>query len=64
MSATATDWTSTCPPPAWPSSRSSSSATNFYGDSEIADLFRRAQAEVRKGGEQGKQLLPSGLSGA
>jgi hypothetical protein len=27
------------------------------GDSELADFFRRAQAESRKGGEQGKQLL-------
>ncbi len=29
------------------------------GDSELADLFRRAQAESRKGGEQGKALLRS-----
>jgi hypothetical protein len=27
------------------------------GDSEAADLFRRAQAESRKGGEVGKSLL-------
>ena len=27
------------------------------GDSELADLFRRAQAESRKGGEQGKEHL-------
>ena len=27
------------------------------GDSELADLFRRAQAESRKGAEQGKQFL-------
>jgi hypothetical protein len=27
------------------------------GDSELADLFRRAQAESRKGGEQGKEFL-------
>jgi hypothetical protein len=27
------------------------------GDSELADLFRRAQAESRKGGEQGKAAL-------
>jgi len=27
------------------------------GDSELADLFRRAQAESRKGGEQGKAFL-------
>ena len=33
------------------------------GDSEVADLFRKAQAESRKGAEQGKQLLKSRLSG-
>jgi hypothetical protein len=27
------------------------------GDSQLADLFRRAQAESRKGAEQGKQFL-------
>ena len=27
------------------------------GDSELANFFRRAQAESRKGAEQGKQLL-------
>ncbi|MGN6872522.1 MAG: hypothetical protein ACTHMY_29380 [Solirubrobacteraceae bacterium] len=27
------------------------------GDSELADFFRRAQAESRKGGEQGKAQL-------
>ena len=27
------------------------------GDSEIADLFRKAQADSRKGAEMGKQLL-------
>lgn len=27
------------------------------GDTELADLFRRAQAESRKGAEQGKALL-------
>jgi hypothetical protein len=27
------------------------------GDSELADFFRRAQTESRKGGEQGKKLL-------
>jgi hypothetical protein len=27
------------------------------GDTEVADLFRRAQAESRKGGEVGKGLL-------
>ena len=31
------------------------------GDDEIATLFRKAQAESRKGGEQGKQLLKSRL---
>jgi hypothetical protein len=33
------------------------------GDTELADFFRRAQAESRKGAEQGKQLLRSRLSG-
>ncbi len=33
------------------------------GDSELADFFRRAQAESRKGGEQGKELLRSRLTG-
>lgn len=33
------------------------------GDSELADFFRRAQAESRKGAEQGKELLRSRLSG-
>jgi hypothetical protein len=32
------------------------------GDSELAELFRKAQAESRKGAEQGKQLLRSRLS--
>ena len=32
------------------------------GDGELADFFRRAQAESRKGAEQGKQLLKSRLS--
>jgi hypothetical protein len=27
------------------------------GDGEVAELFRKAQAESRKGGEQGKSLL-------
>jgi hypothetical protein len=27
------------------------------GDSELADFFRKAQADSRKGGEQGKNLL-------
>jgi hypothetical protein len=29
------------------------------GDSELADFFRRAQGESRKGAEQGKNLLRS-----
>ena len=33
------------------------------GDGELAELFRKAQAESRKGAEQGKQLLKSRLSG-
>jgi hypothetical protein len=33
------------------------------GDAELADLFRRAQADSRKGAEQGKQLLRSRLGG-
>jgi hypothetical protein len=32
------------------------------GDSELADFFRKAQAESRKGADQGKQLLASRLS--
>ena len=32
------------------------------GDSDLADFFRRAQAESRKGAEQGKGLLRSRLS--
>jgi hypothetical protein len=32
------------------------------GDNELAELFRKAQAESRKGAEQGKQLLRSRLS--
>jgi hypothetical protein len=31
------------------------------GDNELADFFRRAQAESRKGAEQGKALLKSRL---
>ncbi|MFD0851369.1 hypothetical protein ACFQ07_04025 [Actinomadura adrarensis] len=31
-------------------------------DSELADLFRRAQHESRKGAEQGKQLLKQRVS--
>ena len=33
------------------------------GDNEVADLFRKAQADSRKGAEQGKQLLRSRLGG-
>ena len=33
------------------------------GDTEVADLVRRAQAETRKGGEQGKSLLGARLQG-
>jgi hypothetical protein len=33
------------------------------GDSELVQLFTKAQAESRKGAEQGKQLLKSRLSG-
>jgi hypothetical protein len=32
------------------------------GDSELAEFFRRAQAESRKGAEQGKQLLAARLA--
>jgi hypothetical protein len=32
------------------------------GDGELADLFRKAQADSRKGAEQGKQLLRSRLA--
>jgi hypothetical protein len=32
------------------------------GDSELADFFRRAQGESRKGAEQGKGLLRARLS--
>ncbi|HZN72296.1 MAG TPA: hypothetical protein VFC00_11545 [Micromonosporaceae bacterium] len=31
------------------------------GDSELADFFRRAQHESRKGAEQGKQLMRARL---
>jgi len=31
------------------------------GDTELAELFQKAQAESRKGAEQGKQLLASRL---
>lgn len=33
------------------------------GDSELADLFRRAQGESRKGAEQGKAQLGKRLAG-
>jgi hypothetical protein len=33
------------------------------GDSDLADFFRRAQAESRKGAEQGKALLKQRLNG-
>jgi hypothetical protein len=32
------------------------------GDSELADFFRKAQGESRKGAEQGKQLLSRRIS--
>ena len=32
------------------------------GDNELAEFFRRAQGESRKGAEQGKQLLASRLA--
>jgi len=32
------------------------------GDSELAEFFRKAQAESRKGGELGKRLLAARLS--
>jgi hypothetical protein len=32
------------------------------GDSELAEFFRKAQADSRKGAEQGKQLLTSRLA--
>jgi hypothetical protein len=33
------------------------------GDTELAEFFQRAQAESRKGGEQGKALLRKRLGG-
>jgi hypothetical protein len=33
------------------------------GDSELADFFRRAQAESKKGAEQGKSLLAKRIGG-
>ncbi|MEV4254677.1 hypothetical protein AB0J52_16120 [Spirillospora sp. NPDC049652] len=32
------------------------------GDNELADFFRKAQADSRKGAEQGKELLKKRLS--
>jgi hypothetical protein len=34
------------------------------GDQELADFFRKAQAESKKGGERGKQLLAARLGGS
>ncbi|MEV4313898.1 hypothetical protein [Actinocrispum sp. NPDC049592] len=34
------------------------------GDSELAEFFRKAQADSRKGAEQGKQLLAQRLARA
>jgi hypothetical protein len=33
------------------------------GDDELADFFRKAQSDSRKGAEQGKRLLASRLNG-
>jgi len=33
------------------------------GDGELAEFFRKAQADSRKGAEQGKQLLRTRLKG-
>jgi hypothetical protein len=33
------------------------------GDNDLAEFFRRAQAESRKGGEQAKEMLTRRLSG-
>ena len=33
------------------------------GDNELADFFRRAQAESRKGADEGKKLLAGRLRG-
>lgn len=33
------------------------------GDNELADFFRKAQGESRKGAEQGKHLLAQRISG-
>jgi predicted GIY-YIG superfamily endonuclease len=34
------------------------------GDEELVELFRKAQAESRKGGEMGKKLLASRVTGS
>lgn len=34
------------------------------GDQELADFFRKAQNESRKGGEQGKKLLAARIGSA
>jgi hypothetical protein len=33
------------------------------GDNELAEFFRKAQADSRKGAQQGKQLLAARLTG-
>ena len=33
------------------------------GDNELAELFRKAQSDSRKGAERGKELLRSRMSG-
>jgi hypothetical protein len=33
------------------------------GDSDLADFFRRAQGESRKGAEQGKEILRARITG-
>jgi hypothetical protein len=33
------------------------------GDQELADLFRKAQADSRKGAEQGKQMIRRRMAG-
>ena len=38
-------------------------ASQREGDREPAEFFRRAQAESRKGAEQGKELLRRRLAG-
>jgi hypothetical protein len=34
------------------------------GDSELADFFRRAQSESRKGADKGKEMLRKRLAGS